>query len=59
MGRGGRGGRSPSPNDDRSRSMNPQDSVGQASIANTADQLNEEHDAYHSSRGEGKSDDKS
>lgn len=34
----GRGGRSPTPNDDRSRSMNPQDHVGQAAIANTARQ---------------------
>ena len=39
MGRGGRGGgRSPSPNDDRSRSMNPQDVCGQAAMANTARQ---------------------
>ena len=33
MGRGGRGGRSPTPNDDRSRSMNPQDVCGQAARA--------------------------
>ena len=38
MGRGGRGGRSPTPNDDRSRSMNPQDPVGQAAMANEARQ---------------------
>jgi len=38
MTRGGHGGRSPTPNDDRSRSMNPQDSVGQAAMANTARQ---------------------
>ena len=34
----GRGGRGPSPNDDRSRSMNHQDPVGQAAIANEARQ---------------------
>ncbi len=34
----GRGGRGPSPNDDRSRSMNPQDPVGQAAMANEARQ---------------------
>ncbi len=39
MGRGRRGGgRSPTPNDDRSRSMNPQDPVGQAAMANEARQ---------------------
>lgn len=38
MGRGGRGGRSPTPNDDRSRSMNYQDPVGQAAMANEARQ---------------------
>jgi len=58
MGRGGRGGRSPTPNDDRSRSMNRQDPVGQAAIDNRANQLNDQHDAYHSSRrGSGRRDD--
>jgi len=38
MGRGGRGGGRYSPNDDRSRSMNPQDVCGQAAMANEARQ---------------------
>ncbi len=40
----GRGGRGPSPNDDRSRSMNPQDPVGQAAMANEARQRGDDGD---------------
>ena len=52
MGRGGRGGRSPTPNDDRSRSMNPQDPVGQAAMANTASQLRGNEDDYDDDYGD-------
>lgn len=40
----GRSGRGPSPNDDRSRSMNPQDPVGQAAMANEARQRGDDGD---------------
>ena len=42
----GRGGRGPSPNDDRSRSMNPQDPVGQAAAANEAAQRGDDYDDW-------------
>ena len=46
MGRGRGGGRSPTPNDDRSRSMNPQDPVGQAAMANEARQRSDYDDDW-------------
>ena len=54
MGRGGRGGRSPTPNDDRSRSMNPQDPVGQAAAANTARQIRANEEDYDDGYDDGK-----
>jgi hypothetical protein len=48
MGKGSKGGQSR--NDQRSRSMNSQDVVGQAAIANHAVQLNPTSPAYKSSR---------
>jgi hypothetical protein len=50
VGKGNKGG--PTPNDQRSRSMNAQDAVGQAANANRAVQLNPTSTAYKSSRGE-------
>ena len=54
MGRGGRGGRSPTPNDDRSRSMNLQDVCGQAAAANTARQLRANEEDYDDGYDDGK-----
>lgn len=50
MGKGSKGG--PTPNDQRSRAMNPQDVVGQSAIANRGVQLNPTSTAYKSSRGQ-------
>jgi|WetSurMetagenome_2_1015567.scaffolds.fasta_scaffold00449_22 hypothetical protein len=41
----------PSPNDDRSDSMNPNNDAYQAAMDNHADQMNPNNDAYWSSRG--------
>ena len=54
MGRGGRGGRSPTPNDDRSRSLNLQDVCGQAAAANTARQLRANEEDYDDGYDDGK-----
>jgi hypothetical protein len=40
-----------SPNDDRSDSMNPNNSAYQAAMDNRSDQMNPNNPAYHSSRG--------
>lgn len=53
MGKGRGGGRSPTPNDDRSRSMNPQDVVGQAAIVNTARQRGDDDDWGDDDYGDG------
>ena len=44
--------KSPSPNDDRSRALNPTSRDYQAAQDNRSRQLNPEDEVYHSSRGE-------
>jgi len=51
---GGSGRSSPSPNDQRSDTMNPNNPANQAAADNRSNQMNPNNPAYHSSRGHGR-----